>query len=112
VITCYSNYCLLLQRTAHGLDDSGDNRYSRKKHGTGSGEGTYTVCGVCYVILTHVVSPGMTSYPSPVSPDEITKVTFYLDKDDTPYRTSIPKRLVLLSYMFSKVSFYTMNKQS
>ena len=47
---------LLSQRTTHGLDDSGDNRHSRKKHSrSGSGEGVCVCVCVCVcVYAAHV----------------------------------------------------------
>ena len=50
----------------------------------------------CIYLLLYfcsLVSPGMASHS--LSPDEVTRVVYYLDKDETPYRTSIPKRSVL-----------------
>ena len=53
----------------------------------------FTIC-----TFYSLVSPGMASHSSPLSPDEVTRVVYYLDKDETPYRTSIPKRSVIYNY--------------
>jgi len=55
---------------------------------------SHCILNIHYLHCFSLVSPGMASHSSPLSPDEITRVVYYLDKDDTPYRTSIPKRLV------------------
>lgn len=47
------------------------------------------------IVLHSLVSPGMASHSSPLSPEEATRVVYYLDKDETPYRTTIPKRSVI-----------------
>lgn len=119
-VLCYHCFSIVFLQRAHGVDESGELKYvggRQKKHGTGSGgEGLCTLYSVCvfvracvcvcnvnsipyctYLLLYFysLVSPGMASHSSPMSPDEVTRVVYYLDKDETPYRTSIPKRSVL-----------------
>ena len=70
---CTVNNCLLQRTTTYGLDDSGDNRYSRKKHRTGSGEGMYTITSsflYCvydmsygFLYLCSVTQHGILSFP-------------------------------------------------
>ena len=70
---------------------------------------TYALCSQWYFTVCTVyslVSPSMASHSSPLSPDEVTRVVYYLDKDETPYRTSIPKRSVTVSLTIATLESY------